>query len=75
MLAGVPPFRAPSAAAIRDEMRREDARDVRGFCPGCPDAVVSFLKLSLSVRQADRPRTASELHAAFSRLRRDVHPG
>jgi len=75
MLAGVPPFRAPSAAAIRNEMRRDETRDVRGFCPACPDSVASFLQLSLSVRQADRPRTALELHAAFSRLRRDVHPG
>jgi tRNA A-37 threonylcarbamoyl transferase component Bud32 len=75
MLAGVPPFRASSVAGIREEMRREEARNVRAFCSSCPDSVVSFLHLSLSVRPADRPRTAAELQAALSRLRRDLHPG
>jgi serine/threonine-protein kinase len=75
MIAGVPPFRASSIAGIRNEMRSDGARDVRPYCPSCPEAVVAFLQLSLSVRPADRPRSAAELHATLSRLRRDMHSG
>jgi serine/threonine protein kinase len=75
MIAGVPPFRASSIEGIRNEMRRDTARDVRRYCPGCPEALVSFLQLSLSVHPADRARSAAELHASLSRLRLDVHSG
>lgn len=75
MIAGVPPFRGASVAAIREDMQRETARDVRVYCPSCPEAVASFLQLSLSVRSADRPRNATSLLGTLGRLRRDLDPG
>jgi serine/threonine-protein kinase len=74
MLAGVPPFRASSITGIREEMRSDTAADIRPLCPKCPDAVASFLKMSLSVRPGGRPATASDLRVELSRLRGDAYP-
>jgi hypothetical protein len=73
-IAGTPPFRGASVAAIASAVLEGELPDVRSYCGGCPSAVADFFRRALSRRGADRPRTASDLSAALSQLRQGLVP-
>jgi hypothetical protein len=71
-IAGVPPFRGASLAAIADAVTRGDGPDVRALGPDCPPAVAAVIVRGLSRQMNDRPPTAAHLATELKKLRVDL---
>jgi Protein kinase domain len=74
-IAGVPPFRGVSVAAITEAVMHGDLPDLRSFSPACPRSVAEFFNRALSRQIADRPETAAHLGTALTRLRGELKSG
>ncbi|HEX8179736.1 MAG TPA: serine/threonine-protein kinase [Pyrinomonadaceae bacterium] len=61
MLAGRPPFDAPSATAVALKHVREPPPDISALRPDLPPALVALLLQLLAKNPNDRPQTAAEL--------------
>jgi hypothetical protein len=71
-IAGVPPFRGATVAAIADAVMRGDGPDVRALGAECPPAVAAVIARGLSRRINDRPPTATHLATELKKLRADL---
>ena len=68
-MAGAPPYRGTSFAAVATAITRGDRPDLRAVCPSAPAALSVFFDKALSRRPGARPQTAAELGAELARLR------
>ena len=71
-MAGAPPYRGTSFAAVATAITRGDRPDLRAVCPSAPAALSVFFDKALSRRPGARPQTAAELGAELARLRANL---
>ncbi|HJR07235.1 MAG TPA: protein kinase [Pyrinomonadaceae bacterium] len=74
MLAGRPPFDAPSATAIALKHVRETPPDIRGLRPDVPDALAQLIAQSLAKDPQERPPTATELASRLHEIGEALAP-
>jgi serine/threonine protein kinase len=65
MLAGRPPFDAPSAPALALKQIQEQPPPLEEARPGVPDSLSRLVTWALAKSPADRPQTAAELSSAL----------
>ncbi|MCA1555971.1 MAG: serine/threonine protein kinase, partial [Acidobacteria bacterium] len=74
MLAGRPPFDAPSATAIALKHVRETPPDMLAIRPEVPPALVRLVAQSLAKEPQDRPQTATELASRLHEIAAELEP-
>jgi serine/threonine protein kinase/ketosteroid isomerase-like protein len=74
MLAGRPPFDAPSATAIALKHVRETPPDIRDLRPEVPDALAQLVAQSLAKDPQERPPTATELASRLHEIGEALAP-
>ena len=74
MLAGRPPFDAPSAMAIALKHVREVPTDLLDIRPDVPPALARLVAQSLAKEPQDRPQTATELAARLHEIGTELTP-
>ena len=74
MLAGRPPFDAPSATAIALKHVRETPPDIHTLRPNIPPALAALIEQSLAKEPEQRPHTAAEFAARLQEIEIDVAP-
>jgi len=76
MLAGRPPFDAPSATAIALKHVRETPPDIRELRPDAvPDALAQLIAQALAKDPQERPQTATELASKLHEIGESLPPG
>ncbi|HZH29350.1 MAG TPA: protein kinase [Pyrinomonadaceae bacterium] len=74
MLAGRPPFDAPSATAIALKHVRETPPDIRELRPDAPPALAQLVADSLAKEPDARPQTATEFASRLQDISRELDP-
>ncbi|HYP01239.1 MAG TPA: serine/threonine-protein kinase, partial [Pyrinomonadaceae bacterium] len=74
MLAGRPPFDAPSATAIALKHVRETPPDLRELRPSVPEALAQLVAQALSKEPQARPQTATELASRLHEIGEQLTP-
>lgn len=74
MLAGRPPFDAPSATAIALKHVRETPPDIRDMRPETPPALAGLVAQSLAKDPQERPQNASEFAASLFEISNELAP-
>ncbi|MDX6271178.1 MAG: hypothetical protein QOD28_2401 [Acidobacteriota bacterium] len=74
MLAGRPPFDAPSATAIALKHVRETPPDIRELRPDTPPALAQLVAESLAKEPDARPQTATEFASRLQEIGRALEP-
>ncbi|MDQ1558273.1 MAG: hypothetical protein QOD32_1333, partial [Pyrinomonadaceae bacterium] len=74
MLAGRPPFDAPSATAIALKHVRETPPDIRELRPGTPPALAQLVAESLAKEPDARPQTATEFASRLQEIGLALEP-
>jgi serine/threonine protein kinase/ketosteroid isomerase-like protein len=74
MLAGRPPFDAPSATAIALKHVRETPPDIRELRPDAPPALARLVADSLAKEPGARPQTANEFASRLQDISRELDP-
>jgi ketosteroid isomerase-like protein len=74
MLAGRPPFDAPSATAIALKHVRETPPDIRELRPDAPPALARLVADSLAKEPGARPQTANEFASRLQDISRELEP-
>jgi len=74
MLAGRPPFDAPSATAIALKHVRELPPDLLSIRPDTPPALARLVAQSLAKEPLDRPQTATELASRLHEIGAELEP-
>jgi serine/threonine-protein kinase len=74
MLAGQPPFDAPSATAIALKHVRETPRDIRELRPTVPPALAQLVAESLAKEADARPQTATEFASRLQEIGHALAP-
>ena len=74
MLAGRPPFDAPSATAIALKHVRETPPDIRDMRPDTPPALAQLVAQSLAKDPQERPQDASEFASSLFEISNELPP-
>jgi serine/threonine-protein kinase len=74
MLAGRPPFDAPSATAIALKHVRETPPDIRELRPDAPPALAQLVADSLAKEPDARPQTANEFASRLQEISQSLDP-
>lgn len=74
MLAGRPPFDAPTATAIALKHVRELPPDLPGIRPETPPALSRLVAQSLAKEPEGRPQTATELASRLEEIKAELEP-
>jgi serine/threonine-protein kinase len=74
MLAGRPPFDAPSATAIALKHVREMPPDIRELRPDAPPALAQLVADSLAKEPDERPQTAADFASRLQDISRTLEP-
>ncbi|MCI0388767.1 MAG: protein kinase [Acidobacteria bacterium] len=74
MLAGQPPFDAPSGTAIAIKQTQEPPPPIHILRPELPDPLAQLIMQSLNKNPASRPQTAAEVAVRLLKIEQDLAP-